>query len=164
MKLSEINSRIIRCRKCPLWKESRNAVPGEGPVKAKAILIGQNPGREEDATGRPFVGRSGKFLDAILKKNGVDRKKLFITSVVKHKTSKNRKPNSEEIKACMPWLTKQIAIIKPKVIVLMGNVAKQVERRKGITYIETCHPAAAMRFPKMRIKFERDIKKLRKLL
>lgn len=128
------------------------------------MLVGQNPGEEEDKTGRPFVGRAGKFLNTVLGKNNIARERLFITNVVKHKTPQNRTPRSDEIRACLPYLTEQIVEIEPKIIVLMGKVAQQIPRRGDIEYILTYHPAAAMRFPKMRGKFEEDFATLKELL
>ena len=159
MSLEELAQQIRRCKKCNLWQGAINAVPGEGPAMAKAMLLGQNPGAEEDKTGRPFVGRSGRYLDSVLVKNGINRKDLFITGVVKHVTPKNRRPSDAEIYACLPHVMKQIMIIKPRIIFLMGEVARTVPRWEGIKYIETCHPAAAMRFPKYRRIFEDDFRK-----
>jgi len=162
--LRELERRIRQCKKCRLWKEARNAVPGEGPSKAKVMLVGQNPGEEEDRTGRPFVGRAGKFLNTVLGKNKIRRERLFITNVVKHKTPQNRTPRSDEIRACLPYLTEQIVEIRPRMIVLMGQVAQQTPRKGNIEYILTCHPAAAMRFPKMREKIEKDFVTLKERL
>jgi DNA polymerase len=156
--LGQLREQILNCKRCRLWENAENAVPGEGPDDSKVILVGQNPGEEEDRTGKPFVGRSGKFLDKILDQNSIQRKNLFITSVVKHKTLNNRKPYADEIEACMPFLTKQIEAIKPSIIVLMGKVAWQTPKKPNIEYIVTYHPAAAMRFPKMREKFEEDFR------
>ena len=128
------------------------------------MLVGQNPGEDEDRTGRPFVGRAGKFLNTVLGKYKISRERLFITNVVKHKTPQNRTPKSDEIRACLPYLTEQIVEIRPKIIVLMGQVAQQTPREGNIEYILTCHPAAAMRFPKMREKFEKDFVTLKELL
>ena len=164
MALEELIERIKKCRKCSLWKDAENAVPGEGPSNAKVMLVGQNPGEEEDRTGKPFVGRGGKFLNTILDKNDIKRERLFITNVVKHKTPNNRKPNIAEIQACMPYLIKQIKEIEPEIVVLLGKVAWQTPRMESIEYIETYHPAAAMRFPVIREKFEQDFKTLRRLL
>jgi DNA polymerase len=164
MSLTELNEQIKKCRKCRLWREAKNAVPGEGPLHSKVMLVGQNPGEEEDRTGRPFVGRAGKFLNAVLNKNGINREDLFITNVVKHKTPKNRTPKSDEIAACLPYLTCQISEIKPEIIVLMGAVARQVPRDERVAYVETYHPSAAMRFPKMRKKFGEDFKALKERL
>lgn len=135
-------------------------VLGEGPLDAEIMLVGQNPGAEEDKQGRPFVGRSGKYLNQVLAKNNINRETLFITSVVKCKTPGNRKPTKKEIEDCLPLLIEQIKSIKPKLIVLMGEVAWQTPRLEGIQYVETYHPAAAMRFPLIREKFEADFKKL----
>jgi uracil-DNA glycosylase family 4 len=155
---------VRNCRKCRLWRDAKNAVPGEGPSNARIMLVGQNPGAEEDKTGRPFVGRSGKFLNAVLNKNGLDRGALFITSVVKHKSPGNRTPKPDEIGACLPYLDCQISSIKPEIIVLMGTVARQVSRVEGVMYVETYHPSAAMRFTKMRRKFEEDFRTLKQRL
>lgn len=137
---------------------------GEGPLDALVMLIGQNPGAEEEKQGRPFVGRSGRYLNSVLRQNQIDRDSLYITSVVKCKTPKNRKPDREEIAACMPILLKQIREVNPKIIVLMGEVARQTPRLDGIRYMETYHPAAAMRFPKIRRVFEADFEELAKWL
>ena len=125
------------------------------------MLVGQNPGEEEVKQGRPFVGRSGKYLDEVLRKNNLERKKLFITSVVKQKTPRNRKPTAQEIKDWIPHLVEEIRQVKPKIIVLMGEVAWETPRFEGIKYIETYHPAAAMRFPKARKRFEVDFQALK---
>jgi uracil-DNA glycosylase len=145
MDLETLYKEIRNCKKCRLYKTSGNVVPGEGNATAKVMLVGQNPGRTEDKTGRPFVGRAGKYLDKVLQKIGIDRKSLFITSVVKHASPGNRKPKADEIDACMPYLEEQIRLIKPRVIVLMGKVACKTPRSTNIEYIETYHPAAAMR-------------------
>jgi uracil-DNA glycosylase family 4 len=135
-------------------------VLGEGPPDARIMLIGQNPGREEAKQGKPFVGRSGIYLNSVLAKNRIDRKKLYITSVVKQTTPKNRKPTQNEINYWMSYLVKEIEGIKPKVIFLMGEVAWKTPRFRGIRYIETYHPAAAVRFPKVRKRFESDIERI----
>ena len=126
--------------------------------------MGQNPGEEEDKTGRPFVGRAGKFLNKVLVKNGINREELFVTNLVKHVTPKNRKPSPDEIAACAPYLVAQVSAVKPKIVVLMGAVAWQAPRVEGIEYFETYHPSAAMRFTKMRKKFEEDFSSLKELL
>lgn len=128
------------------------------------MLVGQNPGAEENKTGRPFVGRAGKFLNKVLAKNGIIREELFVTNIVKHVTPKNRKPSPDEIAACAPYLEAQVNAIKPKIIVLLGVVAWQAPRVEGVEYIETYHPSAAMRFTKIRKKFEEDFRVLKELL
>ena len=132
----------------------------EGPKNARIMLVGQNPGKEEVTQRRPFVGRSGKYLDKVLLKNGLDRGKLYITSVVKEPTPGNRKPRADEIERWMPTLVAEIEKVKPEIVVLMGQVAWLVPRSEGIEYVETYHPAAAMRFPKIRSKFEEDIRRV----
>ncbi len=168
IKFEQLNEEIIKsCKKHPLCKTCR-VIVGEGNQNAEIMLIGQNPGKEEDKLGKPFVGKAGKFLDKILKKYGIERRETYITSVVKCKTPRNRKPTKKEIEFFMPFLIKQINLIKPRVIVLMGEVAWKTPQIKNIKvetkYIKTYHPAAAMRFPKIRKKFEKDFKTLRKLI
>ena len=164
MTLTDLNEQICNCKKCRLWKGAKHAVPGEGPPNARLMLVGQNPGAEEDKTGKPFVGRAGKFLTKVLAQNDVNRDEVFITNIVKHVTPKNRKPFPDEIQACTPYLNAQINLIKPKVVVLMGTVAWQTPRMNGKEYVETVHPSAAMRFTKMRKRFLEDFKELKKLL
>lgn len=123
-------------------------------------MIGQNPGREEAKRRRPFVGMSGKYLDKVLGKNNLDRGKLYITSVVKETTPGNRKPTREEIERWMPYLLEEVRRVNPKIIVLMGTVAWKTPRLPGVDYIETYHPAAAMRFPATKERFERDFERL----
>ena len=176
--LEKIALEIKKCRKCKLWKIRKNAVPGEGPINAKIFFVGQNPGKKEDLEGKPFVGLSGKFLDKMLKLAKIERKKVFITGAVKCHTPKNRKPSKEEIEACKPYLLKQIKIINPKLIVILGEVAldallsskEKISKlhgkliKKDKNYFITFHPAAGMRFPKIRKLMIKDFKKLGKIL
>lgn len=164
MNLADVNKLIYKCRKCRLWQGTKHAVPGEGPVCAELMLVGQNPGAEEDKTGKPFIGRSGKFLNKVLYKNGIRREEVFVTNIVKHLSPENRKPLPDEIEACVPYLEEQIRAIEPKIVVLMGKVAWKAPRVESIKYIETYHPSAAMRFTKMRKKFEEDFSKLKECL
>ncbi len=147
-------------RKAIRAQDEGTIVPPEGPRDARIMLIGQNPGAEEARQKRPFVGRSGRFLDDVLRRHGIDRRTLYITSVVKETTPGNRTPTREEIERWMPWLIEEIREVKPETIVLMGQVASQAPRFENIRYIETCHPAAAMRFPRMREKFETAFREL----
>jgi len=162
--LEDINKRIQNCRKCRLWQNTNHPVPGEGPSDAELMLVGQNPGAEEDKTGKPFVGRAGKFLNKVLAENGIRREDVFISNIVKHLSPENRKPLPDEIAACSPYLEEQIKTIKPRIVVLMGKVAWQTSRVEGVTYVETYHPSAAMRFTKMRKRFLEDFNALKKLL
>lgn len=156
MTLEAIAREVRNCKKDPLWKTRSNTVPGEGPEAAEIMFVGQNPGKDEDLSGRPFVGRSGKYMENIMEQNNIFRDDVFITSVVKCRTPLNRKPNKQEIDNCMPYLLRQIDCIKPVLIVLMGEVAWSVPRSDSYTYLSTYHPSAAMRFPSFRIRFEDD--------
>ena len=162
MAMEEINMQVYGCRKCRLWQGTKHAVPGEGPINATVMFVGQNPGAEEDETGRPFVGRAGKYLTKTLAEYGIKREDVYITNIVKHTSPKNRKPYSDEVEACLPYLMTQIGIIKPKIIVLLGASAKGVPRVEGIEYVEVIHPSAAMRFMKMRERFRLQIVELAK--
>jgi uracil-DNA glycosylase family 4 len=162
--LVDVNKQIETCRKCRLWQNAKHAVPGEGPANAELMLVGQNPGAEEAKTGKPFIGRAGKFLNKVLAKNGIRREEVFVTNIVKHLSPENRKPLPDEIEACASYLEEQIKTVKPKIVVLMGKVAWQAPRVEGVTYVETYHPSAAMRFTKMRKRFEEDFNALKKRL
>lgn len=162
MAIEEINIQVHGCKRCRLWQGAKHGVPGEGPADAKVMIVGQNPGADEDETGRPFVGRAGKYLAKTLAEFGVKREELYITNIVKHTSPKNRKPYPDEIDACLPYLQEQIRIIRPKIIVLLGASAKGTPRRAGIEYVEIVHPSAAMRFTKMRERFRLQIAELAK--
>lgn len=158
--LEEIVLQVQTCKKCRLWQTSIHGVPGEGSATAKVMFVGQNPGSEEDKTGRPFVGRAGKFLTKTLAEYGVKREEVYITNIVKHTSPENRKPYPDEVTACIPYLTQQIKMIKPKIVVLLGASAKETPRIENIKYFEVVHPSAAMRFTKMREKFQAQISEL----
>ncbi len=128
------------------------------------MLVGQNPGREEIKQRRPFVGRAGQYLNKVLQHYGLDRRSLYLTGVVKEGTPHNRKPTAREINRWMPGLEAEIKSVKPDIIVLMGRVAWKTPRFEGIEYLETYHPAAAMRFPKISEKFEKDMARLRHMM
>ncbi|RLE38848.1 uracil-DNA glycosylase [Candidatus Woesearchaeota archaeon] len=178
MILESINKRIRNCKRCQLYTQGR-AVPGEGPDDAEIMLVGQAPGKIESIRGKPFIGKAGRFLDELLEIADLKREKVFITSVLKHYPPKNRPPRKDEILACKPFLEQQIEIIKPKVIVLMGNVAiksildnqslKVTEmhgkkrEKSGRRYLLTFHPAAGMRFPKIKKLIKSDFKKLKNI-
>jgi DNA polymerase len=142
------------------------------------MFIGESPGREEDATGRPFVGRSGKLLDRVLADAGMVRGDFFITGSVKCRPPRNRDPTAPELSACRPYLQRQIEIIEPDLILLLGRVAAKgflgganlkdirgrVVARGRWKTLPTYHPAAAMRFPALKIPFAEDIATLSSLL
>jgi len=157
MPMEEFNRQICCCKKCRLWHGTKHGVPGEGPLDAKVMFVGQNPGADEDELGRPFVGRSGKYLTKTLAEYGIKRENVFITNIVKHVSPENRKPFDDEIRACLPYLIAQINFIKPKIIVLLGVSAKETPRIAGIEYIQVIHPSAAMRFTQMQEKFRGQI-------
>lgn len=160
--MNELCSQVYACRRCRLWMGAKQGVPGEGPLDAKIMVVGQNPGAEEDETGKPFVGRAGRYLTAVLAEFGIKREDLYITNIVKHVSPKNRRPYSDEIAACLPYLKTQTSIINPRIIVLFGAVAKQTPRVAGIEYLEVVHPSSAMRFPKSKEKFRLQIAELAK--
>lgn len=176
--LRRLHDDIESCTKCPLHKTRNNAVPGEGPVDAKVMFVGEAPGAKEDELGRPFVGRSGAFLTELLQGIGLSRDEVFITSVLKSRPPKNRSPKSAEVKACMPYLLRQFEIINPKIIVLLGGVAvssiigpwklSEAHGRfydgNGRMFFITFHPAAALRFPNTKELMLKDFKILRKKL
>jgi uracil-DNA glycosylase family 4 len=157
--IEELNYQVYNCRKCRLWQCAKHGVPGEGPLNAKIMVVGQNPGMEEDETGKPFVGKAGKYLTKALSEQGLRREDIFITNIVKHISPKNRAPYSDEIKECLPYLIEQIEIVKPKKILLLGAAARQTPRLKSIEYFEIIHPSAALRFPILGKKFEEQLRK-----
>ncbi|MGC8662555.1 MAG: uracil-DNA glycosylase family protein [Candidatus Micrarchaeia archaeon] len=157
---------------------SNRLVPGEGPLNAKIMLVGQAPGNTEDKLLKPFVGRSGKLLDMILNKAQINRKEIYITSVVQFFPPNNRVPSKKEIELCRPFLLRQISIIKPKIIILLGNVAtnalldigevnknhSRFIKRGNVNFFITYHPAAALRFKRIKNTMEKDLKKLTKVI
>jgi DNA polymerase len=156
-RLAELAVAIRGCLKCPLSTSRTQAVPGEGEGSATVMLIGEAPGRDEDLRGRPFVGAAGRLLDQTLAANGLDRHACFITNIVKCRPPNNRTPRKGEIDTCTShYLVEQIALVNPKVIMLLGGVAaktllgvKSVNEARGHlveqdnrTYIVGYHPAA----------------------
>ncbi|MBW2977545.1 uracil-DNA glycosylase [Candidatus Woesearchaeota archaeon] len=179
MTLKQLADKIKVCEKCRLWKNRINAVPGEGNSRAKIMFIGEGPGRREDETGRPFMGMAGVFLDQLFKRYKIKRKDVFITSAVKCRPPENRNPRPDEVNVCAKaYLYKQIKAVKPKIIVLLGNISlkallnkRKVSELHGkifikrkIKYIPTFHPAVGMRFPRLRKLMMEDFKKIKELL
>ena len=170
----------IRTTHCSALCEHRtHAVPGEGDPRAKLVFIGEGPGATEDATGRPFVGQAGKLLDDIIAAIGLRREDVYITNVVKCRPPQNRKPLPDEIAACMPYLRRQLALLKPKVIVALGGTAGEamLDVRKslgelrgkvhsygGMPLIVTYHPAALLRNPNWKKPTWDDVRIARQLL
>ena len=123
--LEKLTREMLACQKCHLRKTCRQVVPGEGSAKAEIMFIGEGPGAKEDEIGRPFVGAAGKFLDEMLALIKLSREDIYIANVVKCRPPHNRDPLPEEIKACWPWLEKQIQIIRPRLIVTLGRHAME---------------------------------------
>lgn len=122
--LDRLADGIRTCRRCRLWRSRTLAVPGEGTPYSRVILLGEAPGAREDATGRPFVGQSGRYFGDLLAGLGLGRQTMFITSSVKCRPPKNRLPRPDELEICRrTWLEKQVAIIDPRVIVALGRTA-----------------------------------------
>jgi DNA polymerase len=160
--IGEIADMVQRCTRCPLYSTATQGVPGEGSPRADLMCIGEAPGAQEDATGRPFVGQAGQLLTKILGAVNLSRDQVFIANVLKHRPPGNRNPRPEEVEACRPYLVRQIELIRPKVIVAFGTFAAQslletklaigklrgqVHRYHGIPVIVTYHPAALLRNP-----------------
>jgi DNA polymerase len=160
--LADIATLVAACRKCGLCDARNNTVPGEGPATARLVVVGEGPGRTEDETGRPFVGKAGELLTKILAAINLPREQVFICNVVKCRPPENRLPAYDEIAACVPYLHRQIELVKPKVILAMGGTAaqtllntkqslgslrNQIHRFRGIPLVVTYHPAALLRNP-----------------
>ncbi len=128
----ELVEAAARCEACPLYRNATQTVFGEGPRAARLMLVGEQPGDQEDLKGRPFVGPAGQLLDWALEKAGIDRARTYVTNVVKHfkwvprgKRRIHSKPSSLEIKACRPWLDQEISLVRPEVLVCLGATAAQ---------------------------------------
>jgi DNA polymerase len=176
--LAAVAADIAECRKCGLCAGRTHTVPGEGDLAAKFVVVGEGPGANEDATGRPFVGRAGELLDDILKGIGFPRSSVFILNTVKCRPPENRKPLPDELEACLPYLHRQLAILRPKVILAAGSTAisalmhskkslgqlrGQVHRYAGIPVIATYHPAALLRNPNWKKPTWDDVRIARQL-
>jgi uracil-DNA glycosylase family 4 len=123
-RLDELAAQIRRCTLCPLWESRTHAVPGDGKYTAKVMIVGEAPGREEDESGKPFVGATGRFLDHVLEGTGLDRADFFITNTVKCRPPKNRTPRKLEVDTCTSnYLFEQIELINPRLVMLLGTVA-----------------------------------------
>jgi uracil-DNA glycosylase len=172
--LEKIAANVRGCPLCKLSRSRKNAVPGEGQLSAKIMFIGEAPGRSEDEKGRPFVGAAGRILDELLKKAGIERSQVFITNIVKCRPPNNRVPKEDELTACRPYLDRQIALIKPKVICILGRTAYssllggssitanrgKIVERAGQKYFLTFHPAAVIYNKDLLSALEADLKKL----
>ncbi|MGH7497383.1 MAG: uracil-DNA glycosylase [Gemmatimonadales bacterium] len=177
--LDAVAERIRTTQCCALCAHRAHPVPGEGNPKARLMLVGEGPGATEDATGRPFVGQAGKLLDGILQAIDVPRETVYITNVVKCRPPQNRKPLPDEIAACIPYLHRQIELIRPMVLVALGGTAGEamlgvrkslgelrgkVHSFNGIPLVVTYHPAALLRNPNWKKPTWDDVRIVRQLL
>jgi uracil-DNA glycosylase family protein len=191
--ITSLQEAAADCQACDLWERGTQTVFGDGGRRAKIMLIGEQPGNEEDLQGKPFVGPAGRLLDEALEQAGIDRRQTYVTNVVKHfkweargKRRIHKKPNSTEIEACRPWLEAEIATVKPSVIVCLGATASQallgkqfrVTKQRGEfipsplapLVMATVHPSSILRAPdeqtrhtEMR-RFIEDLEKIARVL
>jgi uracil-DNA glycosylase len=168
--LERLREEAATCRSCPLWKDATQTVFGEGPAHAQIMLVGEQPGDKEDLAGHPFVGPAGQMLDRALEQAGIDRSKVYVTNAVKHfkflprgKFRLHQKPTTSEIRACRPWYERELATIKPELVVALGATAAQcvfgktmpINRNRGRLIeldqrhkaLVTVHPSYLLRLP-----------------
>jgi uracil-DNA glycosylase family 4 len=172
--LREIAAEVSTCSKCKLCKGRTRAVPGEGNPNAKILFIGEGPGYHEDQQGRPFVGPAGQFLDELLASINLKRSDVFIANVVKCRPPQNRDPEPDEMAACNDYLDRQIAAIKPRVIVTLGRYSMskffggekisaihgRARKRDGYICIAMYHPAAGLHQASLKDVIREDFKKI----
>lgn len=174
--LDRLGNIAVECRKCRLSELRNRVVFGEGDPHARLFVIGEAPGADEDAQGRPFVGRSGQLLDRILLSVGFERRDVYIGNIIKCRPPGNRNPQSDEIECCKPWLMEQLDIVKPKMLLLLGRVAAntmlgntmsmgamrgRVIRWREFDCVVTYHPAALLRNPNWKRPCWEDMQMLR---
>ncbi len=180
--LDDIRRDLGDCRRCKLWSTRTNLVFGEGDPNAALMFVGEGPGADEDASGRPFIGRAGQLLTKMIEAIDMKREDVFIANVVKSRPPENRAPEKDESDACIPFLFRQINAIRPKLIVALGNPAMQsllntkegitrmrgkladYPRIDGIKVIPTFHPAYLLRSPDKKKEAWEDMKRVRDFL
>jgi DNA polymerase len=156
------------CTRCPLYRDATQVVPGEGPARAKLLVVGEQPGHQEDLAGRPFVGPAGRMLDRAVEEAGIDRRKVFVTNAVKHfkfeprgKRRLHKRPNAYEIERCRWWLDQERAILKPQLLLALGATAARslfgrpvtiskvrgqvLSLPEGASVVVTIHPSYLLR-------------------
>jgi len=172
--LEIVKQNVIKCTKCDLCKTRTNAVPGKGNFQSDVIFVGEAPGKNEDQNGEPFIGVAGKKLSAALDDAGISRDDIYITNIVKCRPPNNRVPTTNERDTCKEYLKQEIAIIKPKLICILGNTAfnsilggseitkyrGKVVRKDNLLYFLTIHPAATIYNQKLIDVLKNDIVKL----
>jgi DNA polymerase len=169
-RLSDIDALIQACRRCDLWRDATQGVPGEGPARAPMMLVGEQPGDQEDLAGQPFVGPAGQMLDRALKDAGVERGEAYVTNAVKHfkhelrgKRRLHKTPDRSEVTACRWWLDNERRLVRPRVVVAMGGTAvlsvfgkaMPIMRNRGQAFqledqaqgFVTVHPSFLLRIP-----------------
>src|SRR6266850_4368819 len=169
--ISELRAAAANCRACDLWELGTQTVFGEGSSNARVMLVGEKPGDQEDRQGRPFVGPAGKILDKALEEVGIDRREVYVTNAVKHFKWEPRgtrrihsKPNAREMAACKPWLSAELQVVKPQMVVCLGATAAQdlfgpkfrITKERGRIFedtgiapkvLATVHPSSILRAP-----------------
>ncbi|HEX2067749.1 MAG TPA: uracil-DNA glycosylase [Nitrososphaeraceae archaeon] len=169
--LEKIASEVIGCPLCKLSRSRRNAVPGDGQLSSKILFIGEAPGKNEDEQGKPFVGAAGMILNQALEKAGIKRAEVFITNVVKCRPPNNRLPENDERSICRQYLDRQISLIAPKIICILGSTAYssilggksiiknrgKIIEKNGQKYFLTIHPAAAIYNKNLRSVLNNDL-------
>jgi uracil-DNA glycosylase len=169
--LEKIASEVIGCPLCRLARSRRNAVPGDGQLSSKIMFVGEAPGKNEDEQGKPFVGAAGMILNQALEKAGIKRAEVFITNVVKCRPPGNRVPENDERSICRQYLDRQISLIAPKIICILGSTAYssilggksitknrgKIMERNGQKYFLTIHPAAAIYNKNLRSVLNNDL-------
>ena len=177
MSFEQLNSSAQKCQKCPLCKSRKNVVFGEGAPNADLMFIGEGPGYDEDQQGRPFVGKAGELLTKMISAMQFTREQVYIANIVKCRPPKNRNPLPEEASACMPYLQRQIELIQPKVIVVLGAVPLKYllnktgimrsrgnwDSYKGIKVMPTFHPAYLLRNPGAKREVWNDLQQVMQL-
>ncbi|MBD3308568.1 uracil-DNA glycosylase [candidate division KSB3 bacterium] len=173
--LAQVAKNIRACTQCPLHETRTHAVPGNGDPHATLILIGEGPGKTEDAKGEPFVGKAGKLLTHMLEAIGLTREQVFITNIVKCRPPKNRNPHQQEIAACVPYLKEQLRLIQPRIICTLGASATSALLGKqnsithvrgqwfdyhGIKLMPTFHPAYLLYNRSKTPEMERDFQEI----
>lgn len=172
--LEKIRQQVIECKNCELYKTRTNSVPGKGNYNADVMFVGEAPGRNEDLKGEPFVGVAGKKLTLVLEEIGISRDEVYITNTVKCRPPGNRIPSKTEKEKCQDYIAKEIKIIKPKIICVLGNTAfasilggseitkyrGKVARKGDQLYFITIHPAASIYNQELIKVLKEDMKKL----
>jgi uracil-DNA glycosylase len=175
--IEALAAEAARCRRCPLYKDATQVVFGEGPANASVMLVGEQPGDQEDLAGHPFVGPAGRILDRALAEAGLDRGAAFVTNAVKHfkhelrgKRRLHKKPNQAEVHACRWWFEREVAVVRPRLVVALGATAAKALARRDVVLtrergrvfaipddllmLATIHPSAVLRMPDDKARHE----------